>query len=316
MKIEIETKKTVKNGIKGATQKNITYTLMAAPALILVFIFNYLPMFGLVIAFKNFRYDQGILGSAWCGFKNFEFFFKSSDAVHIIGNTILMNVLFIITGLFGAVILAILLNEVKKKIFVKTYQTVMLIPFFLSMTVVANIVYGFLEYKYGIVNTFLTALGMDKVIWYNESQYWRFILTMVNWWKNVGYNCIIFYAGIMGIEPTYYEAASIDGAGKLKRFTHITIPLIRPLVITMLILQTGSIMTSDMGLFYIVTRNSAMLYEKIDVINTYVYRAMISSGGDMGMTAAIGMFQSVTGMILVLLSNFLAKKYNESGAIF
>jgi len=317
-----EYKTTKKQTVLKLKRKNMNFkrtvelTLMTLPAMILLIVFNYTPMFGLVIAFKDFRYDTGILMSKWVGLKNFEFFYKSQDAGQIIWNTILMNLIFIVTVLFGALLLAVMLNEVKNKFLIKTYQTVLLLPFFLSMTVVANIVYGFLEYKYGIANKLRSSFGLDKIIWYNESQYWRGILTAVNWWKNVGYNMVIFYAGIIGIDSTYYEAASIDGATKIKMLTKITLPMIIPLIITMFLLQAGSILNADIGLFYVVTRNSAMLYDTVDIIDTYVYRALTGGVGDIGMTAAIGFFQSVTGLILVVFSNFMAKRYSEKGSIF
>lgn len=291
-------------------------TLMALPALVLLIVFRYLPMFGLVIAFKDFQYDAGIFGSKWAGFKNFDFFLKSQDALHVISNTLLINILFIITVTLGAVMLAIFLNEITKKVLIKTYQTVMLLPYFLSMTVVANIVSGYLDYRYGILNQLITMFGMQPKVWYNESDYWRFLLIMINWWKNVGYNMIIFYSGVIGIDPTYYEAAEIDGATRFKVFVKITVPMLMPLVVTMLIIQTGGILYSDMGLFYVVTKNSALLYDKIDIIDTYVYRALTGTNSDIGMASAVGMFQSVVGFVLVVLANFFARKYNENSALF
>lgn len=301
---------------KANLNKNISLTLMALPALILVIIFKYLPMFGLVIAFKDFKFDVGILKSEWVGFKNFEFFFKSNDAAKVIGNTVLINGLFIITVILGAVILAILLNEILSKRLVKIYQTTLLLPYFLSITVVANIVFGFLDYRYGILNQLYIMLGKEPKVWYNESGYWRTFLIIINWWKNVGYNMIIFYAGVIGIDPTYYEAASVDGAKKYQIFMKITIPMMIPLVITMFLLSAGSIITADIGMFYVVPKNSALLYDKIDVIDSYVYRLLIGANSDIGMTAAIGMFQSVVGFVLVVVSNFFARKYNESSALF
>lgn len=301
---------------KANLNKNISLTLMALPALILVVIFKYLPMFGLVIAFKDFKFDVGILKSEWVGFKNFEFFFKSNDAAKVIGNTVLINGLFIITVILGAVILAILLNEILSKRLVKIYQTTLLLPYFLSITVVANIVFGFLDYRYGILNQLYIILDKEPKVWYNESGYWRTFLIIINWWKNVGYNMIIFYAGVIGIDPTYYEAASVDGAKKYQIFMKITIPMMIPLVITMFLLSAGSIITADIGMFYVVPKNSALLYDKIDVIDSYVYRLLIGANSDIGMTAAIGMFQSVVGFVLVVVSNFFARKYNESSALF
>ncbi len=294
----------------------VTLTLMALPALIVLLIFRYLPMFGLVIAFKDFEYDKGIFDSAWAGFKNFEFFLQSQDAVKTVRNTFIMNGMFIFTVTIGSVLLAIFLNEITSKRLIKTYQTVMLLPYFLSMTVVANIVYGFLDFRYGIANQAMVLLGKDPVIWYNEDQYWRTLLVVINWWKNVGYNTIIFYAGVIGIDPSYYEAASVDGAKKGQIFRKITIPMLMPLVVTMLIIQTGGILYGDTGLFYVVTKNSALLYDKIDIIDTYVLRALTGSNSDIGMASAVGMFQSIVGFVLVMLANALARRYNENSALF
>ncbi len=301
---------------KTKISKYMVLTLMALPAMLLIFIFKYLPMFGLVIAFKDFKFDVGLLKSEWVGFKNFEFFFTSNDAVRVIGNTLLMNSMFILSTILGAAILAILLNEVTGKKSIKTFQTSLLLPYFLSITVIANIAAAFFDNRFGILNQACEMLGLEPKSWYNESSYWRTFLVLINWWKGVGYNMIIFYAGVIGIDPTYYEAASIDGAKKYQIFTKITIPLLIPLIITMLLLSAGGIITSDIGMFFVVTKNSPLLYDKVDVIDSYVYRMLVGANGDMGMTTAIGMFQSVVGFVLVITSNFFAKKYNESSALF
>lgn len=308
--------KNISKNKKANVSASVILTIMALPALAALLIFRYLPMFGLMIAFKDFQYDMGIFKSKWVGFKNFEFFLKSQDAFNVIKNTLLINILFIITVTVGAAMLAILLNEITNKKLIKTYQTVMLLPYFLSMTVVANIVFGFLDYRYGILNQIISAFGGEAKVWYNESAYWRVFLIVINWWKNVGYNMIIFYAGVIGIDPTYYEAAAVDGAKKYQVFFKITIPMLLPLVVTMIIIQTGGILYADMGLFYVVTKNSALLYDKVDIIDTYVYRALTGANGDIGMASAVGMFQSVVGFVLVVLANFLARKYNENSALF
>ncbi len=304
-----------KRGSKYERKRTLVLLSMCLPALLTVIVFNYIPMFGLILAFKNYSVSKGVFGSEWVGLKNFEFFFKSQDALKITVNTIGYNLVFIVTTLTGALIVAILLNEVKSKRKLKAYQTMYFFPYFLSWSVVAFIVFAFMEYDYGILNRILKALGIEGVLWYNEPKYWRVILPVLNIWKTIGYNSIVFYAGIIGIDPTLYEAAAIDGANKRQIASKIMIPQITALIIMMALLKVGKIFHSDFGLFYIVPRNAGSLYKATDVIDTYVYRSL-TSGGDTGMTVAIGMYQSVVGLMLVLFSNWLVKRFDKDSAMF
>lgn len=288
---------------------------MCLPALILVLIFNYIPMGGLVLAFKNYDYSKGIFGSDWVGLKNFEFFFKSQDAFRVTVNTIGYNLVFIVTTLVCALVIAVLLNEIRSKKLLKTYQTMYFFPYFLSWSVVSFIVFSFMEYDYGILNNIAEKLGIESILWYSEPEYWRFIIPVLNLWKTIGYNTIVFYAGIIGIDPTLYEAAAIDGASKFQIAKRIMVPQIMALIVMMALLKVGKIFHSDFGLFYIVPLNAGSLYSATDVIDTYVYRALIT-GGDTGMTVAIGFYQSVVGLCLVLFSNWLVKKCSEENAMF
>lgn len=290
--------------------------LLMAPGFLYLLINNYLPMFGLVIAFKNINFTKGIFASDWVGFKNFEFLFKTQDAFIITRNTILYNGGFIIINTVAALAVAILLNEIKNHFLARFYQSVVLIPFLISMVVVSYLVYANLGVETGFINkTILPLLGIQPISWYNEPKYWPVILTIVNLWKNVGFLCVIYFAAIIGIDKEYYEAAILDGAGKWKQITKITIPLIKPVIIMMVLLAIGRIFYSDFGLFYQVPMNSGFLYPTTNVIDTYVYRGLFQLG-DIGMSSAAGLYQSGVGFILVLASNFIVSKIDKDSAIF
>ncbi len=289
----------------------MTLTLFALPAIILLLLFNYLPMFGIVISFKDFRYDQGFFGSEWVGLDNFKFFFSTDDAMIITRNTLLYNAVFIVTVLFGAVAFAILLNEITSRKAVKVYQTVMFFPYFLSYAVVTYVVFAFLNMQYGVLNSFLE----NDIFWYNEAKYWVYILPITNFWKNVGYNTIIIYAALIAIDTSYYEAAAVDGAKRFQTIFRITLPLLSPTVIMLGLIMLGRIFYSDFGLFYMVPQNAGMLYPATDVIDTYVYRSMRVIG-DIGISSAVNAYQSIMGLILVLTANRITKKYSEESALF
>ncbi|NOU87158.1 ABC transporter permease subunit [Paenibacillus sp. LMG 31460] len=289
---------------------------MVIPEIIYLIINNYLPMFGLIIAFKDVNFTKGIWASDWVGLKNFEYLFKTSDAMLITRNTILYNSAFIIINLIIAVGVAILLNEVKKKLFARFYQSVILIPYLISMVIVGYLVLAMLSGETGYINKqVLPMLGMDPISWYSEAKYWPYILTFVNIWKHVGYLCVIYLAAIIGIDPEYYEAARIDGASKWQQITNITIPLIAPVIVIMTLLQIGRIFYSEFGLFYQVPLDTGALFPTTNVIDTYVYRALLRLG-DIGMSSAAGLYQSVVGFILVLISNYVVSKRNSDNALF
>lgn len=315
MSIELRTKRASRVGTEiRLFKKNSELFLISLPAIVAFFFVAYLPMSGLIIAFKNYSYDKGIWGSPWAGLNNFKFFFTSQDALRVTRNTLLLNGAFILLGLALAVVLAILLNEVSKRA-VKVYQTVLFIPYFLSWVVVGYLTYGFLNRDMGVVNSLIKLLGMKPVDWYSDPKYWTAILIIAYLWKNAGYLAIIFYTGILGIETTYYEAASIDGASKFRQAWHITIPSIRPLIIMMLILSIGKIFYSDFGLFYFIPRDIGTLYPTTDVIDTYVYRSLRVLG-DLGMASAAGFYQSIVGFVLVLVSNLIVRKTSPENALF
>ncbi|MEK3720629.1 ABC transporter permease [Paenibacillus sp. FSL H8-0034] len=295
--------------------QNRALTTLALPAIILLLLFNYLPMGGLVLAFKNYRFDKGIWGSDWVGLKNFEFFFQSQDAWRVTRNTIGLNCLFIVSVTVGAVFLAILLNEITKKKWVKFYQTSLFFPYFLSWPVVAVIVLAFLNTDLGIANQALRLVGIEPMMWYSEAQAWPIILVAVNFWKAVGYNTIIYYAGILALDHSYYEAAVVDGASSWQMKTQITIPLLLPLVTIMTLIQLGHIFHADFGLFYMIPQDTGALYSTTDVIDTYVYRSL-RVVGDTGMAAAIGFYQAIVGFALVLIVNSIVRRFNSDNALF
>lgn len=294
--------------------KNFQLLSISIPALISIGIFCYLPMFGLFIAFKDINYSKGIFKSEWSGFDNFKFFFGSQDAFKVTRNTLLYNLVFIILGITLAIIFAMLLYEMSARM-VKVYQTVLFVPYFLSWVVVGFVAYIFLNPTAGLLNQIMALFGKEAVNWYSQAKAWPFILLFFNLWKGLGYQAIIFYTGLMGIDSSLYEAASIDGASRLQQRLHITLPLLKKLVIILTVLSIGKIMIADFGLFYFIPKNTGLLYSATDVIDTYVYRALRVTG-DLGMSAAASFYQSIIGFVLVFTTNYIIKKISPEDAMF
>lgn len=294
--------------------KNRELTLLALPCIIVIFIFCYVPLYGLIIPFKDYTYSKGLLGSPWVGLKNFEFLFTSDQLFTITRNTLGYNFLFIVTTLFLSVFLAILLNEISRK-FVKLYQTAIFFPYFVSWVVVSYAVYGFLDMDNGLLNSIFKAIGISPVMWYAEPKYWPFFILLANLWKNIGVNVLIYYAALIGMDPEYYESAKIDGATKFQRDIYISVPLLKPLIIILSILAIGRVFYSDFGLFYNLPMDQPMLYPATQVIDTYVFMA-IRSLGDFGMAAAAGFYQSVCGFVLVLVTNLVVRKVDNENRLF
>ncbi len=301
--------------LKKRLIRYIPLYIMALPGLLYLFINNYMPLPGLVLAFKKYNAKKGIFGSANVGFKNFKYLFATKDAFVITRNTILYNVVFIIVNTVLAVFVAILLAEMTSKL-KKTYQIIILLPFMISMVIVSYLVFGFLSNDNGFLNnTILKALGKEPVQWYMQKQYWPFILVFVNAWKVIGYNCIIYLSTILGIDRSIYESASIDGAGKWTQIAKITIPLLKPTIIMMTLLAVGRIFYSDFGLFYQVPQNQGALFSVTNTIDTYVYRGLLELG-DMSMASAAGLYQSVVGFICILAANLIVRKLDSESALF
>jgi len=302
--------------LKKRLRRYLPIYLLALPGLLYLFINNYIPMGGMVIAFKNYKYNKGILGSDWTGLKNFEFLFKTNDAWIITRNTILYNVVFIILGMIVAIAVAIMLNEIYSKTAKKFYQTIVLLPHLLSMVVISYVVYGFLSPDQGFVNhTILPALGMEPVSWYSEPKYWPFILIFVNLWATVGYSCILYLSTLVGIDKGYYEAADMDGANMWQKIRYITLPFLKPTMITVFLLSVGKIFYSDFGLFYQVPLNSGALFNVTSTIDTYVYTGLTKSS-NIGMSSAAGVYQSVVGFILVLAANGIVNRVSKENSLF
>ncbi|MBW7453294.1 ABC transporter permease subunit [Paenibacillus sepulcri] len=289
---------------------------MLLPAVIVLLVHNYLPMFGIFIAFKNINYVDGIWRSPWVGFDNFTFLFSSGSLWRITRNTVLYSLTFMVFNLVISVSIAVAINELRNRILPKVYQSVILMPYFLSMVVISYLVYAFLNPTQGFINTtVLDWFGIDPVFWYSEKDYWPYILTLVNAWQGVGIGAVIYIAAIAGIDPEYYEAAVIDGASKWRQIIHITLPTIQPVIIILTILSMGSIFSADFGLFYQVTMDSGVLYPTTDVVDTYVYRALLRLN-DTGMSSAAALMQSILGFIMVIITNSAVRKINREQALF
>ncbi len=298
-------------------KRSIPIYILMFPGMLYLLINNYLPMAGIVIAFKKIDFRKGIFGSPWCGLDNFVFLFTSGSAWRITRNTLLYNIAFIIIGTIFAIFVAIMLNEVKKKFASRLYQTLILLPYLMSMVVVSYLAYAFLSGETGyIAKSILPALGIDKPIaFYQQAKYWPFILTFINMWKGIGFGTIIYLSSIIGISPEYYEAAKVDGATKLQQIFYITLPSLKPTVITLFILSVGRIFYSDFGLFFQIPRNSGMIYSTTQTIDTFVYNALMTQN-NIGMSSAAGFYQAVVGCVFVILANAAIRKLSREHAMF
>lgn len=296
-------------------KKNFSLTLLALPGLIWFFVLCYMPMGGAIIAFQNYKPRKGILGSEWVGLDNFKYLFSSNDATRILGNTLFYNFISIFIVAAVAVIIALLMDAVRKRAFVKVYQTLLFLPRFISWVVVGYMATALFHYDMGLLNHIREILELEPVSWYLTPGPWRGILLTANIWKVMGYTSLIYYGSIMGISPELYESAEIDGASGFQKIWHITLPLIRPTIVIMMLMSVGSIMKADFGLFYYVPNNSGALYPVTDVIDTYVYRALRGLG-DFSTSAATSLFQSVVGFVLILLSNWVVRKVDEQSSLF
>lgn len=296
-------------------RKNKYLYILALPGLMFLITFAYIPMAGHLIAFKKFNIRQGILLSPWAGFDNFKFFFAGSDWMKITANTLFLNSLFIVFGLGTAVVLAILLNEIRFVFFKKITQSLIFMPYFISWMVVSLMIFSILNTTDGLMNRTLQQMGLEGVSWYSSPQYWPFILTVMYVWKQSGYFSIIFLAAITGISSEYYESARIDGSTRFQQVVHITLPLIRPTVIVMALLAVGRIFYGDFGMLYSIIGDNGTLFPTTDVIDTYSFRALRKLG-DFGMASAVVFYQSVMGMLAVLVFNGLARRFEQGSELF
>lgn len=296
-------------------KKNRALFVMIMPAFILVLIMQYLPMSGLVLAFKNFRYDLGVFGSEWNGLSNFEYLFASGTGWLITRNTILYNLLNLITSQLLAIVIAIFITEMNGKYFKKISQSIIFLPYFISWVIVGVFVYNIFNYETGILNSILGAMGMEPVNMYANPGVWPWIICLFNAWKWSGYNSVIYIAAITGVDAEICEAASIDGANIFERIRYITLPTIKPTVVTMVLLQVGRILRGDFEMFYQIVGNNGQLYNATDVIDTYVFRSLMQNA-NIGMTAAASFYQSALCFIIIMIVNSVVKHIDEDYALF
>ena len=298
---------------------NIALVTMALPGIIVLLVMAYLPMAGILIAFKNYLPFEGFFGSAWVGFQNFHFLFSTDQALRATYNTLFMNTLFIIFNTLSALAVALMLNQVRDKgrfkFLPKIYQSVIFFPYLISYVLVSYFIFALLNYDDGMLNHLLIALHLHPIDWHASPQYWPIILTLVYLWKSVGFGTIIYLAGMVAISPEYYEAAQLDGANGWQQVLYITLPLIRPLIILTVLLAIGRIFYADFGLFFQVPNNQPALYPTTDVIDTYVYRALIMLD-NVGMASAAGFYQSIVGFILIFTANWFVRRINPDQAAF
>ncbi|MFD2329875.1 ABC transporter permease [Cohnella sp. GCM10020058] len=295
--------------------RNGQLILMSLPAIIKIFIFSYLPMIGIVMAFKDYVPVKGIAGSAWNGFDNFRFFFQSADAWRILRNTLGLNAMLIVVELIAGVFFALLLYEVTAKKMLKVYQSVMFFPYFFSWVLVGLMLTTLLNPSTGMLTTLIRELTGYEVAFYSKAWYWIIILPLVAIWKGTGFGSLIYYSALMSIDKELFEAAEIDGASRTQSIRHISIPFLLPVMMMLTILAIGQIMRADFGLFYFVPRNVSALYPVTDVLDTYVFRAL-TVNGDFAMSAAVGVFQSLVGLVLILGTNRMAKLFNREYGLF
>lgn len=306
----------VRDLVKEIIKNKLLY-IMTVPGLLLLFLFSYLPMMGTIIAFKEFRFDKGVFGSAWTNpiYRNFVFFFTNENAFRITRNTVLLNLSFIIIGGIFEVFLAIMLAEASSKVFKKLTQSISFLPYFVSWIVVGVFTINIFSYETGSLNSFIKIFGFQSVNWNAEAGYWPIIMFLIYIWKMAGYYAVYYLATIASIDSTYYEVAQIYGATKVQQIRFVTIPMLMPAVIILTLLQTGRIMNADFGMFYSVVGENAQIYSSVDVIDTFIFRTL-RQVGDFGMASAASFFQSCLAFIIVIASNKIARKYDKDAAIF
>lgn len=303
------------HGLLKEIQKNWVLFLMLVPTFLYFMINNYLPMVGVYYAFTNFNFRDGLWASPFIGMKNFEFLFKA-DLFRLTRNTILYNVVFIGLGNVLQIIFAIFVSQVSRKWFKKTSQTLMFMPYFVSFVILKVLVYNIFEYRYGLVNNMIVAAGGDRIDFYNTPSYWPGLITLFYLWKNIGYGMVVYLATITGIDTELYEAARVDGANIFQQIWYITIPLVKPTFIILLLYALGGIMKGQFELFYQMIGNNGVLFNVTDIFDTYVYRITTTQPLSIGLGTAAGLYQSVFGFVIVMLTNVLVKRKNAEYALF
>jgi len=301
--------------IKELNDNKLLY-LMALPGIIAIFVFNYIPFSYIVIAFKNYNFQDGIFGSPWVGFDNFRFFFGAGGkALQVTFNTVYLNLLFILFDLITQVGMAILINEVKNKYFKSISQSILFFPYFLSWVIVGEIVYSLFASDIGVINGILTSIGFHSVPWYKLPEYWRPILVLTHIWKITGYGTIIYLATIAGFDFSIFEAATVDGASRIQCIRYLTLPMLKDTMVVLVLFSIGRIFFGDFGMVYAIVRDTGPLLQNTEVIDTYVFRALRQTG-NFSMATAIGLYQSIMGFIVIIIFNKLAKKFNDGSGLF
>ncbi|RTE10824.1 ABC transporter permease [Paenibacillus whitsoniae] len=300
-------------------QQNFYLYVMVLPGILYFVIFKYLPMVGIIVAFQNFNVVKGIFKSKFVGLKNFEYFFTSKDWLAVTWNTVYLNILFLLTGLFFSVLIAIVLSEISSKYFKKVTQSIVILPNFISWTLVSMFVFALLSTDVGFINTVLKAVGYLKegqaINFYANPALWTGILIVLKIWKTAGFGSVLYLAAIAGIDQEIYEAAKMDGASRLQCITKITLPQLRTTAVLLTLFGIGGIFHGDLGMIYAIVGDNPNLYDTTDVIDTYVFR-MLRQMNDISMSTAIGLYQSFVGLVIVFVTNWLAKKYDQDSAIF
>lgn len=297
-------------------KRYIPLYIMMLPGLIYLLVNNYLPMTGLILAFKKVNYQIGFLKSPWVGLENFKYLFLTNDAYIFFRNTLLYNLAFIVLGNIVGIFVAIGLDSIRKKFFKRFSQVIILIPYLLSTVIISYIVFAFLSGNNGFINkSILPIFGIEPISWYNRAEYWPVILTIVYLWMTFGYSSILYYSTLIGIDKSFYEAATVDGAGIWAQIRHVTLPSLKPTIITLVLLAIGRICYSDFGLFYQVPMNSGLLYSTTQTIDTYIYRGLLELN-DIGRSTAGGFLQSILGFICVMTANLVVSKIDKESSLF
>lgn len=292
--------------------------VLAIPGLLVLAFFSYLPMFGIILPWKNFRAVDGIFGSKWVGWKNFTFFFKGNAFLlkRLLRNTLGLNFMYLCANTIITIVLGMLLFELKNRGLIRVYQTVLFLPFIISWVAASFFVEANLNPSVGIINSTLKSWGLEPVAWYLRAELWPWILMVCYLWKSIGHGIIIYYGNLMGVDPAQFEAAKLDGANRVQVMWHINWPHLRPIVLSFFILSMGSIFSADFGMFYYLPKDTTALYETTDVIDTYMIRALRSGGNTVGISAAVGLMQSMAGLAVLLITNKLAGLIDENGQVF
>lgn len=295
--------------------KNKIAYIMALPAIILTMVFSYIPLYYLITAFKRYRFTDGIFGSPWVGMDNFEIFFFGGKAFQVTFNTLWINLLMISIGTVVTIFLALMVNEIKNRVFNNITQTIYFFPNFISWVIIGEIIYNIFSSDYGSMNIILSYFGIEPMAWYKHPEYWRTILVVFSVIKGSGFGTLVYLATLSGMDPSYYEAAKVDGATRLQCIFRITLPMLKPTILVLTLFSLGRVFFGDFGMIYGVVRDVGPILEKVEVIDTYLFRAFRQTGS-VGLSVAIGLYQSLFGFITIVVCNLLVKRYNEGNALF